>query len=361
MPTPPISETKARNALNLIREHRGNVFEAAVAGGVSPKTLSSQKHTIRARYPSLADEYRDVYDRDALATPKPFTVAPLPDPDMPVEDLIVHRKRQFARRAEAYKARKLIDVRVKIDGPVGIAHFGDPHVDDDGCDIVALERDVNVVNKTEGLFAANLGDMQNNWIGRLAHLWAQQSTTARQAWQLTEWLVKSCQWLYIVGGNHDAWSGNGDPLEWIMRDQPGVLEAWGVRVGLTFPNGRTIRVNARHDFAGHSMWNPAHGPMKAAQAGWRDHILTCGHKHTSFIAGPLKDPSTGLLSWAIRCAGYKVIDGYATEKGLPDQNAFQAAVTILDPRYEDDDPRLVTVLPSVEEGADYLRFKRKRK
>lgn len=361
MPTPPISETKARNALDTIRAHGCNVVEAAGATGINPKTLSSQKLTIKIKYPHLADEYRDVYDRDQLAAPKPFTVQPLPDPEMPVADLIALRKKQFARRMDAHKARKLIPVEVTIDGPVGIAHFGDPHIDDDGCDIGALERDVETVNKTEGMFGANLGDIQNNWIGRLAHLYAHQGTTANQAWMLVEWLLQSCEWLYLVGGNHDAWSGAGDPLKWIMGSQAGVYEAWGVRLELRFPNGKNVRVNARHDFTGHSMWNPNHGPMKAAQAGWRDHILTCGHKHVSFITGPLKDPSNGLLSWAIRCAGYKVIDGYATEKGLPDQNAFATAVTIIDPRYDDDDPRLVTVLPGVEEGADYLRFKRKRK
>ena len=109
------------------------------------------------------------------------------------------------------------------------------------------------------------------------------------------------------------------------------------------------------------MWNPAHGPMKAVQSGWRDHILTCGHKHTSFIGGPLKDPASGLLSWAIRCAGYKSIDRYANQEGLPDQNAFAAAVTIIDPRYDDDDTRLITVIPDVAEGAEFLRYKRRKK
>ncbi|WP_146141585.1 hypothetical protein [Pseudomonas aeruginosa] len=41
----------------------------------------------------------------------------------------------------------------------------------------------------------------------------------------------------------------------------------------------SIVINARHDFAGHSMWNPAHGVMKAVQMGTWDHISVCGHKH----------------------------------------------------------------------------------
>lgn len=290
-----------------------------------------------------------------------FETAEVPHELPPTVDLVEHRKKRYEQLHEARVARKLIGVKVKLDGPIGIVHFGDPHVDDDGCDIGKLESDMKIVRKTKGLFGANLGDLQNNWVGRISHLWAQQSTSAKEAWALVEWMVNYLDWLYLVGGNHDAWSGNGDPLEWIMRSQPGVFGYNGTRLNLQFPNGKAVRINARHDFAGHSMWNPAHGPMKAVQGGWRDHILTCGHKHTSFVAGPLKDPAAGLLSWAIRCAGYKIHDRYADEKGLPDQNAFSSCVTIIDPRYDDDDPKMITVITDVERGADFLKFLRGRK
>jgi hypothetical protein len=299
-------------------------------------------------------------ERLGLTQTKPFKVEPSPSKLIPVEDLIEQRKQKYTQLDAHEKAKRLTKVQVKIDGPIGIVHLGDPHVDDDGTDIGLIEEHIRIINKQEALFGANLGDLQNNWVGRLARLWAHQSTSHSEAWQLTEWMVKSVDWLYLVAGNHDCWSGSGDPLNWIMRNMPTAYDYHGVRISLEFPNKKSVRVNARHDFTGHSMWNPAHGPMKAAQGGWRDHILTCGHKHTSFVAGPLKDPSSGLLSWAIRCAGYKIHDSYASEKGFPDQNAFPACVTIIDPQYADDDPRLVTVIPSVEEGAEYLRFKRRR-
>jgi hypothetical protein len=299
---------------------------------------------------------------EAATTEKPtFTIAPLPDGELDIDELLTHRKRQFTLKHDAHAARKLIPVKINVDGPIGIAHFGDPHVDDDGCDIIQLERDLKTVKNSPGMFAANLGDLHNNWIGRLAHLYAEQSTSAKQAWKLVEWMVKYVDWLYLVGGNHDCWSGTGDPVKWIMRTQSGVYEAWGVRVALNFPNGKEVRINARHDFAGHSMWNPNHGPVKAVKMGWRDHVLTCGHKHISYVAGPEKDPATGLLSWALRCAGYKVIDQYATEKGLPDQNSFPTAVTIIDPQFSDDDPRLITIITDLQEAADYLAHKRRRR
>jgi hypothetical protein len=100
--------------------------------------------------------------------------------------------------------------------------------------------------------------------------------------------------------------------------------------------------------------------MKAIQGGWRDHILTCGHLHTS-ACGVLKDPSTGLISHALRVAGYKRWDSYATELGLPDQCISPSVVTIIDPRHDDDDPRLITVLLDTETAADYLTFLRSKR
>lgn len=336
-------------ALRFVESAGGSVTKAARDNGIPIATL---QHRYEAAKSQL--------ELGKLAAPKPFQTPTLPSEIPDSGEIIERRKKDFARKSGAKTARKLVTVSVNIDGPIGIVHMGDPHVDDDGTDIGLIERHVSIINKTEGLFGANLGDLQNNWIGRLARLWGEQSTSSHEAWALTEWLVRSVHWLYLVGGNHDSWSGSGDPLRWIMAQADTVFDYSGVRINLQFPNKKNVRINARHDFSGHSMWNPAHGPMKAVQGGWRDHILTCGHKHTSFYGGPLKDPSSGMLSWAIRCAGYKIFDRYAEEKGLPDQNAFPACVTIIDPRYADDDTKLVTVIPDVEEGAEFLKFKRKR-
>ena len=40
-----------------------------------------------------------------------------------------------------------------------------------------------------------------------------------------------------------------------MREHSGIYEQWGARLNLIFPNGKEIRINARHMFKGNSMWN----------------------------------------------------------------------------------------------------------
>lgn len=619
---------------------------------------------------------------DKLRAAAGFVVEHPPEELPPVEDIIARREVDFKRKKKAHDAGLLIRVNVTMDGPVGICHFGDPHVDDDGCDWPALRQHVDTVKRTPGMLAGNVGDLQNNWIGRLARLYGEQGTSARESWAMAEWLMRSVPWLYLVLGNHDClddetealtrrgwmrfddiaeddvvlsrgpdgeavwspieatisrphdgpmvriesrsvdlcatpnhrvlrqrrrwdkswtdwelapasdlpvrmalpvsgstkteaplsdaqielagwiltdggiskpgarstqvsiwqskpvepitrlldalglkyaihtrhrdikevagralvkpckpqnainltadasrsvmvwlpakgalpawamdlsdrqfgvlldglvggdgcwenegktvavihgakqfldsvqaaavahgwrafismarekdyrlnlcrtdrwtaqrsvvaseehytgrvwcltvplgnfmvrrngkahftgncWSGPGDPVKWIMRDGAGVTKPHGARLDLVFPNGKHVRVNARHDFRGHSMWNPAHGPAKAAQQGWRDQILTCGHLHISGY-NVLKCPATGLISHALRVAGYKVIDSYADAGGLPNQNINPACVTIIDPTRDDADPGLVTVFWHVEEAAEFLTWKRTR-
>ena len=151
-----------------------------------------------------------------------------------------------------------------------------------------------------------------------------------------EWLVTSVDWLYIIGGNHDLWVGDGDPIQWMVRGQGGVYQAHGARVGLQFPNGKEVRVNARHD-----------------------HVVISGHRHISGYQ-IIKQPNSGLISHAIRVASYKIYDNYAKQLGLKNQNVSPAVMTVINPDRPDDDAGLVTVLHDVETGVDFLKFLRRR-
>jgi hypothetical protein len=283
----------------------------------------------------------------------------LPDDDVPIEELIAQRKRKFQHKREHEEASKLIPIKVKMAGAIGILHFGDPHVDDDGCDIEAIERHTDLVNRTEGLFAANVGDTTNNWVGRLAKLYGEQATSAAQAWKIAEWFVNRCDWLYMIGGNHDLWSGSGDPLRWIAKHQNSLYKSSEARIALRFPSGLEVRVNARHDHSGSSIWNPAHGPMKAALMGTRDHLYVAGHKHESAYS-VLKDAISGITMHAMKVASYKIYDRYAKERGFRDNCLSPCALTTINPALPSDHPDLIKAFWDPEEGADYLTYLRRR-
>lgn len=216
------------------------------------------------------------------------------------------------------------------------------------------------MRETEGLFACNVGDTTNNWVGRLARLYGEQSTSAKQGWRLAEWFLGLCDWLYIIGGNHDLWSGSGDPIRWIAKQGDTLYKASECRLALNFPNGLSVRVNARHDHAGSSIWNPAHGPMKAALMGTRDHLYIAGHKHESAYS-VLKDAINGITMHAVKVASYKVYDRYARDKGFRDQSLSPCVLTVINTHLDEAHPDLVKVFWDPVEGADYLKFLRSRK
>ena len=275
-----------------------------------------------------------------------------------IGDILHKRRGEFERRDEAERSRQLIKCSVFLDGPIGILHFGDPHLDDPGTSIVAVERHTALVRDTVGLFGAPVGDLANHWVGRLARLHAYQTTTEAETWKLIDWFVTSIDWLYIIGGNHDLWVGDGDPIHWMVRGQSGLYEAHGARLGLQFPNGKEVRVNVRHDWPGHSQWNTAHGIAKAAQMGVADHIVIAGHKHISGYQ-LIKQPNSGLVSHAVRVASYKIHDNFAKQLGLKNQNISPSVLTVINPDKEDDDPGLITVFHDVETGVEFLKFLRK--
>ena len=72
----------------------------------------------------------------------------------------------------------------------------------------------------------------------------------------------------------------------------------------------------------------------------------------------MKDPSSGLISHALQVASFKIYDSYADKLGLDDKNIFNCPITIIDPRFDDDDNRLITTIFDPIMGSKYLTFLR---
>jgi hypothetical protein len=62
----------------------------------------------------------------------------------------------------------------------------------------------------------------------------------------------------------------------------------------------------------------------------------------------------------IRVSGYKAIDPYRQTKGLKAKPIHPSALVIVDPDMPDTERARAWCAPSVEEGADYLDWKRQR-
>ena len=273
--------------------------------------------------------------------------------------LVEQRKARFARRDAGAETHGRLKLHVPVHGPIGILVIGDPHVDDDGTDLALLEQHMDLINSCDGAYAACVGDVTNNWVGKLARLYGEQSTTAQEAWELAEWFFDGFKdkMLWIVAGNHDCWSGAGDPLKWISRHNHTVYEPWDIVASIHTPDtgGRPFTVNMRHSFKGNSQWNTCHAIAKAAQLGTRYDLLTAGHTHVSGYQ-IIKDGQSGMLIHCLQVASYKTFDRYAREMGLADKSVSASAFVVFDPAAEA--AGRVTVFHDIEKGVGYLGYLR---
>ncbi len=281
-----------------------------------------------------------------------------PDDQTPIEEVIRRRRERFEKISDRQQARAIRPVDVKIDGPIAITHFGDPHIDDDGCNWPELLRNVKTVSSTPGMFGGNIGDTTNNWVGRLEKLWKHQTTTEEEALRLAEWLFKSVPWIYMVLGNHDNWNQGQHLIKFLSRDADvAVLTASTARIELRFPKGDPIRIVARHDFKGRSIWNRAHGPLRASKLDpWGD-IYISGHIHVWVYHS--EEGSDGKPRHAIIVRGFKFFDKYAQEHGFYEHRHGETCTTILNPLAKNPMER-VRVVWDVEEAAEILTWYRRK-
>lgn len=279
---------------------------------------------------------------------------------LPIEDLIERRIAEFDRVRRQYDSERMTEVAVTSDLPIALVVFGDPHLDDPGTNLRALREHSNIVNATPGMYGACIGDLQNNWIGRMAHLWSQQETTADQSWDLVEWWISYVEkWLFMVDGNHDAWSGSSNPLNWIrgLSGRRMIQNNNEVRVKLTFTNGFEYIVAARHNWPGHSQWNPAHGEFKAALMRLKADLIVSGHTHTS-LDSSLYVEAHDIVTRCARVGSYKEIDRYAKELGLPNKQIAPSFAVVINPRAKTLTQRS-QLFYDIDTAAQYLTFLRR--
>lgn len=286
-----------------------------------------------------------------------------PDGDLPIEDVIDVMARRYERRNEARLARQWFRVDVSTDDPIGIVWFGDPHVDDDGCNWPLLRRHIEICQQ-DGIFGANIGDTTNNWVGRLTRLFGNQESSQATARRLAKYFLQDSgiTWLLWIMGNHDAWGDGADILrmlggQMVPSERP-AMEDWQARFRLAFPSGRECRIHAAHDFKGHSMWNSLHGPQKAAHTKAEAHLYIAGHTH-NWALHQEESASREFTYWLARARGYKFLDHYGESLGHFPQQEGAAILSVIDPRAKSH-AGFVQCFSDVEEGAQFLAWKRGR-
>lgn len=285
-----------------------------------------------------------------------------PDDDLPVEKILDQMEERNEILRESFDANTWFPIKVKDKKPIGVMWFGDPHLDDSGAGIKLIRHHAKLCN-LPGIYGVNIGDTTNNWAGNLVRKYADQETSSKRARKVAGWFMldSGIKWMVWLLGNHDQW-GDGAAILSEMAKRHGtqklVLHDWEARFSLNFPNGTKTNIWAAHDFPGDSMWNPLHGPVKAARFGADVDLLVCGHKHNWGVATwELADKGTTPVM--IRTRGYKFNDDFARKMGKPNQSGGSSVFTIFNSEAKTQEGRIIPFV-DVEAGVDYLQFLRGR-
>jgi hypothetical protein len=345
MPALPRSDEQCQRAVDTVAKH-DTLIAAARALGIARTTLGS----------ILQDAKTRGIEPGGASTDK-IELPVFPDDDIPVTDILDHLGKRYEKRRASYDAHTWFKVKVKDPKPIGILWFGDPHLGDAGCDIPLLRHHCDLCATTEGVYGANIGDVGNNWSGKLAALYGKQETSQKTEQKLAEWFMmgSGVRWLIWLIGNHDAWGDGATVLAHMARKYGTnkiILHDWEARFSLVFPNGHEFRVWASHDFKGHSDWNSMHALLKAARLGVDADLLVGGHRH-NYGVQDIENPDKGIAQVLVRARGYKTDDEYARRIGHNEQRNGHGVLTILDPINKE-----VTAFKNIDLGIRVLKLLR---
>lgn len=276
------------------------------------------------------------------------------------DELFEARKRIYEMKKASTEAKRVVNRSLKLDGPFAIGFPADTHLDSDGADVgLAFEHAELFNGQHVGMYAIHLGDVWNNWSGRLSRLWADQSTNAKQAQMLVTEYLSRVQWLAFQTGNHDAWSpAQSNIIDYVLKTAGVPTAKNQMRLELMTPSGRPLRIMTRHGFPRSSMWNTAHGVSQRAQLdGWAN-IYIGGHTHVSGYQHGWHDGFQQMWH-AVQVASYKKVDDFAEELGLLPCDLYCCPVAIVNP-YATNEINFIRWEFDPFEATERLKWERKR-
>ena len=348
-----MTKKKSLNSHDLLTKYRSllNFYQKHKYGRIRAKKHFEKETGVEVKVWTMETALRSLRRNKRDKLPEEFE-----HEDLEVLDILEHKKRIQQRKFQKLKEKHVVVLPAE---PFAIWCIGDPHLDNDGCNILELMQQMKIVKSSKNqIFAGCVGDLNDNWIGRLGILYQNTSITAEDGWRLSKWFLSQLDWLFFVGGNHDAWANRAgiNPLQWLC--QLSDVRAYGedeVRVEIQWLGNseiEEIRIQCRHDHKGRSWFHPSHGPHKEGILDGKGHIFISGHIHS--WAYLQTEQRHGRITHAIRVKGYKQIDSYAKKNQFYTQKHGSSCLIVIDPI--DPTPSRIQVFWDIQKGSDYLDF-----
>ncbi|MCA9898598.1 MAG: hypothetical protein KC433_10445 [Anaerolineales bacterium] len=272
------------------------------------------------------------------------------------EEEVWERAIRQNRRLKQKEQRKKEQVIAFERGPVCIVNFADLHCGNEGVDYERIDRELDIVLSTPGMYAGFIGDLLDNFIiGKLARLEMHSSFKITEEWAMVKRITKKAapKMLWSVSGNHDYWTVMTSGIDYFREvhaslPQRVLYDDTEINVDMVV-GAHTYKWRLRHKWKGSSIYNDTHAVERAAKFDKGKHfdIGVMAHTHTSGLARQFNNGGkTGL---AIICGAYKRYDKFANQVGFPQANEQCAVAIVLD------DQGGMTTFSNLETAAAYMR------
>ena len=284
-----------------------------------------------------------------------------PDDALPNGDDVVGAwKRRQKESEEVSKARYSQVIKIPGPGPAAIWWSSDWHCGAEFCDVIRLEKDIETVSKTDGMYAALGGDYHENAIGRMAFTGSNTPTTVMQEIVGIDHYfgLLGKKIIMLVGGNHDQGrmmkEVGLDHIALLLKSSRCLYDRDEILVNLKLGKA-TWLTQLRHKWKGYSKYNPTHGFDNADKFGEFPFDLAIGgHTHNGTEIVQRWNRLRRQYWHGIQLGTYKTLDDYAIREGFARPPEVGTAVTIHYP-----DGRIFAT-HDMEMAVDLLKFARSR-
>lgn len=209
--------------------------------------------------------------------------------------------------------------------PIGVCFTGDWHLGGGGVDVRRLQRDLDLIGQTDGLYAIGMGDYVDGvsiHSKAVSALYDPSAVGARGLQNSMALIVARKalgKWLAIIDGNHDAWSERhaaiGSTRDFAKALGAQYFHQGGGSVHLTVGD-QFYNIAVRHNAPGASRLNTSNAQRRMFDE-WPDwhnaDVITLAHFHFNDMHQP---PRKGGSCAYLRSGTYKLRDPYAANGGF---------------------------------------------
>jgi hypothetical protein len=263
-------------------------------------------------------------DLDELAT-----LTALMDDEEPSDELI-ERIFEYAQRISDIGENLAPSARITSRTfpemlPIGVCYTGDWHLGGGGVDVRQLQRDIETIGTTDGLYAVGMGDyvdgvsIHSKAVSALYDPSAVGARGLQNSMALIVARKAMGKWLAIIDGNHDAWSERhaaiGSTRDFAKALGAQYFHQGGGSIHLTVGT-QHYNLAVRHNAPGHSRLNTTNAQRRMFDE-WPDWInadaITLAHFHFNDMHQPSR--KGGEVAY-LRSGTYKLRDPYAANGGF---------------------------------------------